>query len=192
MSLPRRAGLVLTLGLWLAAAPARAGEQDYLPDNTGWNGSSELLGIARGLQLPLELVDQLDWSSLDDKDVLLLVYPRAPLRTEQFLAFLKRGGQLLIADDFGSSAQLLKTLGIERPHGPVRARFRYRDNPALPIALPTARSHPLLRNVRGVVTNHPAYLRSSLPTLLGFDQGRHVGASTGNQYGDALAAHCGL
>lgn len=170
---PRRGyAAIVAVALLLTATLARAGEQDYLPDNSGWNGSSELVNISRGLQLPVELVDQLDWSKLDDKDVLLLVYPRSPLPTKQFLAFLQRGGQLLIADDFGSSAPLLRALGIERPTGPIRSRFRYRDNPALPIALPSPRSHPLLRNVRGVVTNHPAHLRSSLPTLLGFDQGR--------------------
>jgi hypothetical protein len=171
-ALARRAFATATL-LALASLPCLASAQtDYLPDNNEWNGTSELASLATGLGLPLEPAARLAWDELDDKTLLLLVYPRSKVNAAKLRAFLARGGRALIADDFGAAGPLLATLGIKRRSGAIEARFRYRDNPALPIALPTRRGHPLTSGLRAVMTNHPAYFESSLPTLLGFGDGR--------------------
>lgn len=156
----------------LALPRSSDAQTDYLPDNGEWNGTSELASLAAGLQLPLQLTTQLAWDELDDKTVLLLLYPRGEIDAEKLRQFIARGGRVLIADDFGAAAPLLAKLGIRRHTEGIRARHRYGDNPGLPIALPSRRGHPLTAGLRAVMTNHPAYFESSLPTLLGFAGGR--------------------
>jgi hypothetical protein len=159
--------LLLTLALPRAALAA---ETDYLPDNTAWNGLSELGDLARGLQLRLELVEELDWESLPARATLFVIYPRADLDPTQLAAFLGRGGRVLIADDFGEAGPLLAKLGIRRVEDPPPRAARYHlGNPSLPVAVHGPASHALNAGVREVITNHPAAFRSTLPTLLGFD-----------------------
>lgn len=146
-------------------------ENDFLPDNSGWNGTSELVAVARGLQLQLTAPQRLVWDDLaDDANVVLLwIHPRGDLPTTQLLRFLNRGGRLVVADDYGGAATLLARFGIRRFDGDeLRAARYHADNPKLPIALPQGVRHPLLEGVEEVVANHPAYFRSALPTLLGF------------------------
>ncbi|PID39430.1 MAG: hypothetical protein CSA24_02600 [Deltaproteobacteria bacterium] len=169
---PRLLPAVVVLLTLLLRPGASSAQTDYLPDNSAWNGTSELANLATGLQLPIQLATRLDYDELDDKTVLILLYPRSEIDARKLHEFLRRGGKALIADDFGSAAPLLAQLGIKRHTAFIRARHRYADNPHLPIALPTRRGHPLTRGLRAVTTNHPAYFESALPTLLGFAGGR--------------------
>lgn len=193
--LRRRLGSAARLAILAAliGAPSRASaaETDYLPDNRGWNGLSELTSLARGMQLSVELVGELAWNRLGERDVLLIVYPRGRIDGRQLVAFLERGGRALIADDFGTAAPLLGRLGISRHHGATTTGTAHlAHNPALPIA--TRRSgatHAVTRGVDRVVANHPAYFRSRLPPLLSFDRTRQllVGGKLGQGIFFALA-----
>ncbi len=168
----RQAAWAATLLALLAAgapATARAGETDFLPTNVSWNGYSVLAAMAGAQGTSLELVQQLDWSSLPGDAALVVAHPQVALPADQVIAFLRRGGRMLLADDFGASAPLLTRLDIWRVESaPGGVRSFHQDNPNLPVALGGGRTHPLTRGVRRVVTNHPAYLRSRLPSLLEF------------------------
>ncbi|MCK5799864.1 MAG: DUF4350 domain-containing protein, partial [Deltaproteobacteria bacterium] len=189
MSSPRKPGVrgplqgAFTLYIFVAllvgyTIPAHATETDYLPDNTTWNGTSALADLAAGQQLPVTLVNHLHWGDIDTRDVLFIIYPRISLHETQFLAFLRAGGHVLIADDFGSAAPLLTKLGIKRkPYtspstqraaasSPRETQAFFAKNPALPIAIPARQAHPFLVGVRRVVTNHPSTFTSLLPSLL--------------------------
>jgi hypothetical protein len=151
---------------------ATAEETDFLPDNVSWNGFSELEDLARGMQLQLLLVEELDWDRLPAGATLFVVYPRAEVAPGQALAFLAGGGRILLADDFGESRPLLQRLHIERVEtGAVQTGRHHAGNPNLPIAVPLAGGHPITAGVREVVANHPARFLSSFPTLLGFEGG---------------------
>ena len=69
--------------------------------------------------------------------------------------FLRAGGRILIADDFGRGDEALSRLGIlRRAPGPESLRA-YQDNPNLPIARPIMSAHPLASGIDELHTNHP-------------------------------------
>jgi len=165
----------LTLLMLFAASTARADETDYLPDNPDWNGCSELASLARGMQLRLELVEQLDWSQLPRAATLLILYPTADLDPKQLLRFLDGGGRVLLADDFGRSHALLQRLGIQRVTGRlVDTAQHHNGRLQLPLATTSQATHELGQGVGQVVTNHPAFFRSRFPTLAGFGKGQQL------------------
>ncbi len=167
--------LWLTLLLWWPRA-AMASETDFLPGNVSWNGYSALNAMAGARGKPLKLVQTLDWGRLPYNAALIVAHPEVKLPLEKVAAFLARGGRLLLADDFGAGGALLERFDIKRVEAsPGGVRHFQHGNPNLPIAhdqpLAGRRGHPLTKGVRRVVTNHPAYLRSRLPSLLEFGRG---------------------
>jgi len=164
---PRGLLLAIILAALLLAPDAAAGT-DYLPDNSQWAGLSQFATLARSAQVPLRLTAELDWRTLGPKDALLVIYPRRALEAQSALAFIKSGGRLLLADDFGAAQGLFAALSIKRGTNSPHTRFHYQDNLNLPVAINRQQKHPLLRGVRAVVTNHPGTFRSPYPTLLGF------------------------
>lgn len=74
-------------------------------------------------------------------------------------AFLRAGGRVALADDFGHGDSLLNVFRIVRAD-PLRspAVLRLRGNPELLVARPQ-RGHPLGEGVTALVTNHPQVLR---------------------------------
>jgi len=174
VELLKRAALALVI--LLAAAPtAGADELDYLPDNPEWNGCTDLASLARGMQLRIELLEQLDWSRLPETSTLLMLYPTADLDPQDLVRFLQNGGKVLLADDFGRSDPLLLSLGIRRVAGrPVATQRYHNNNIHLPLATGGPAMHQLAEGVHDVVTNHPAVFRSAFPTLVGFGKGQQL------------------
>jgi hypothetical protein len=161
--------VALLIGAMALALPAGAEETDFLPDSVAWNGTSELSDVAAGMRLRVELLELLDWAQLPARASLLLIYPQTEVDPDDVVAFLERGGSLLIADDFGGARPLLQRLGIERHDGAgIRAARTHDGNPHLPIASAGPARHPLNAGLGEVVANHPSYFTSRLPTLLGF------------------------
>jgi len=157
------------LALLLLPRAAEADETDYLPDNPEWNGCAELAHLAAGMQLRLELLEEIDWSHLPAQATLLVLYPTVELNPRDFVSFLSGGGRLLIADDFGRSDPLLGALGIRRLAGrQVTGAPLHNANPNLPIARAGPATHALGEGVTDVISNHPAFFRSDFPTLVGF------------------------
>jgi hypothetical protein len=145
----------------LGARAARAEGTDYALDNKDWNGLSDLVSIAEGRGLTVEVRAALRWSDIGASDVLFLLYPTARVEPVHLAAFLRNGGRALIADDFGRADEALARLGIlrkeMRPHPGVRL---HEGNSNLPIATPVD-DHPLARGVPQLNTNHPAAFQVS-------------------------------
>jgi hypothetical protein len=189
--------VALSLCACALATPAHAEETDFLPESVAWNGCSELAELAAGLQLQVQLVEELDWEQLPRRASVLVVHPVTSLDPDDVMTFVRGGGKLLVADDFGSSRALLDRLGIERLDGRgIRAARHHNGNPNLPIASADAatrgapaRANALTAGVSEVVTNHPAYFASQAPTLLGFrrDQQLLVAGRVGSGSFVALA-----
>jgi hypothetical protein len=157
------AALLLAAG-WLSSAgivdAQRAGRSaDFSTTNTQWNGASELLEVAREQDATLEVVTRLDLGTLRPIDGLLVVHPTAELPSGPLSAFMRAGGRVALADDFGAGDALLRVFRIGRgepnPDGPDVLRLR--GNRELLVARPRA-PHPLSEGVGSLVTNHPRIL----------------------------------
>ncbi|MFH2009007.1 MAG: DUF4350 domain-containing protein [bacterium] len=160
--MPALLGIVLGLG---SVSDARADAADYSPHNVEWQGTSKLFRLAADQGFAMETRSTLHWKYLRKSEILFFLYPTAKIPREKLIAYLKAGGRVIIADDFGSTAELLEQLGVRRVavNGARLSRL-HAENPALPIAT-SAGSHPLNIGIPELVTNHPAAYSTSLPSI---------------------------
>jgi len=169
-----RAALFLcVVAAGIAAAPAAQGAAFELND-TSWEGTSELLALARGElgESRVSVLGELDWSSLEANDALLVLHPEHVLAADKLAAFLDHGGRAAILDDFGSGDKILAHFQIERVAAPARPLFTLRHNPDLAIAEPVREPgpgraqalHMTVQDVDRLVTNHPTGLRNDKMT----------------------------
>ncbi len=162
-------GLAVLVGMAaiLASADARAGAFDV--NDTGWEGASQLLEIARselGATRVLA-VAVLNWDEVQPEDGVLAIHPLQPMDAEETTAFMKAGGRLAILDDYGLGDETLRRFHIERAPAPSRPVAALRNKPALAIAEPvidvvaghSQGPHPVAAHVQQLVTNHPTGLR---------------------------------
>jgi hypothetical protein len=66
---------------------------------------------------------------------------------------MRAGGRIILLDDYGTGDELLERYGIRRVPQPAHPPAKNRDNPARAHADP-ASSHPVVRDIAHVVTNH--------------------------------------
>ena len=170
-SLHRKAtGLAATLMLLAISVNLHAepnGDFSFSPDH--WRSISAFVNVARDHLGPqLQLRERLDWSELGPEDGILILHPTEPLRVESATAFLRDGGRIALLDDFGAGDQLLERFRIQRRTIPTGAKFTLRNNPDLPIAIPTSNwvaglergRHPVAAGVEQLATNEPTGLVS--------------------------------
>lgn len=156
--------------MWLLVfSRGGAGAEDLSVEQRGWNGLSELLELARK-EATVLTPNRLDASQLDSSDALLVVHPVTPLPTPQLIKFLRKGGRLAIADDFGTGRTLFAAFGTGM-HEPGRHTPRaLRNNPQLAVATPVI-AHALADGVDALVTNHPQVIyHPDLTPIFALDQ----------------------
>jgi hypothetical protein len=153
---------------------------DYDTGSRAWNGLSTLTAIARGVGLTVEEVEDIDWDEMGPDDILLLLYPTRRLEPGHVAGFVRNGGRVLVADDFGESSEALGRLGMLRARAiGVSAKRFYRGLQYTPMARPLVAEHPLTRGVEELATNHPSVLTEvSGPDLVfGFSETEGVVAA---------------
>lgn len=163
--------MALSILRWPAAGAA---QDDFDPGSTAWNGLSGLVEAAADADVRLDTPERLDVADLSPTDAIVLVHPDRDLPISSLSAFLRAGGRIVLADDFGSGGDFLESFGIARidPYDPPRT---IRGNPHLPVAQVVGR-HPLTEGVDMVVANHAQTLRHpELTPLLAFDDGGSQG-----------------
>ncbi len=171
--MPRRAPaltVVLLLGqLLLMGRDARADAADYSPHNFEWQGTSQFFRMAMERGFSIEARSKLDWKQVKKNHILLFLYPTVEIPRDKLISYLRGGGRVILADDFGATAALLEELGVRRVvvNGARLSRL-HAENPALPIATPQT-PHPLNNGIPELVTNHPAAFDTQLPAIFGFD-----------------------
>ncbi|HET6611502.1 MAG TPA: DUF4350 domain-containing protein [Kofleriaceae bacterium] len=184
-----RKGLMACLCLFglIAADPARAQDivsetgADYATDNRGWNGLSTFVALCRGLGLEVVSTSAFNWKEIEDGDVLVLFYPTGSIPGSEIATFVRDGGHLVIADDFGTAGKLLARLGIlRRPADVAAGAPHYAALPYAPIARATG-DHPLAHGIDHLVTNHPAALAGGGTSVFALpgDQGVVIAADFG-------------
>ena len=142
------------------ASPSELANADFSTLNVGWNGLSEFIEVARLEGVTVEVTQHLVLGELAATDAVIIVHPTEALPAAGLTAFLRAGGRVALADDFGAGDSLLNVFRIVRTD-PDRAGvgvLRLRGNPELLVARPQ-RGHPLGEGVTALVTNHPRVLR---------------------------------
>lgn len=164
---PLLAALLAIAAAITAAGDARAGAFDL--NDTGWEGASEMLEIARSelgaaRVLPVAV---LNWNDVQPEDGVLAIHPLQAMDEGDTAAFMKAGGRLAILDDYGRGDETLGRFHIDRIPPPSRPVAALRNRTSLPIAEPvidvvaghSAGPHPVVAQVQQLVTNHPMGLR---------------------------------
>ncbi len=155
--------LTLVLGIsW----PARAGAAAFDFNDSSWEGGSEFLALARTRlgSSRVEILATVDWERLRPADAVLFMHPTVEVDYDEASAFLRAGGRVAVLDDFGKGDALLSRFHIRRITAPLRPARALRDNPNYAIAIPSVQvvagqeqgRHPVVAQVRELVTNHPA------------------------------------
>jgi hypothetical protein len=166
MTHPSRLWQALTLALLVSPVGPVQAESSYDPTSNAWDGLKQFVERARALELDVATPTTLDYGQLQaTRQLLAVIYPLVPLKTGPLLAYLQRGGRVLLADDFGRSREFLQQLGIEVETHPVEGGLFFRNQEQLPVAAPTDERHLLVQGVPRLVTNHPATLRTKLPAV---------------------------
>lgn len=142
-----------------SAPPPETTTQDYAINSPEWNGLNTLSAVAQGSGLQVKAVSNLDWADLGPEDILFVLYPEARLDPVPVTGFIRNGGNVLIADDFGDSTEVLGRLGMLRQQGAgLLAERYYEDLEHAPVAVPAMPDHPLAEEVAELVTNVPGVL----------------------------------
>lgn len=155
----------LLLALLSSSERAEAQEEeefqlaDYDATSQAWNGLHTLTAVAKGLGLSVEAVDSIDWEDLGAQDIVFVLYPTTRLEPGHIAGFVRSGGRILVADDFGQAREALARLGMlrERAVGVTASKF-YRGLQYVPMAQPLMPDHPLAQGVTELATNHPSVL----------------------------------
>ncbi len=178
-----RRGVMLAV-LLVAAAPGaargQAGGGEYDTGNTAWNGLSTLDALARGMGFEVRAQATLSWDEIEPTDVLFILYPTAKIEPSHLTRFLRNGGRVLLADDFGRAEEALRDLEILRgPGGAASAERFWDDQTFAPIARALDPAHPLAAGVDSITTNVPAIWRDLREgdRVFGFDDGSVVVAA---------------
>ena len=97
---------LLLLGVALSAPAVAA--TDYDPQSNAWNGLSQLESLASRVDVEIRHTRRLDFSTLKPSDALLLIYPKRELPAPALESFIRDGGRVIVADDFGRSEPFLR------------------------------------------------------------------------------------
>ena len=140
----------------------------YRLSEASWNGLSSF-----GVLLDHFGVTVTESSTLDlrtaDLDVLVLVHPTAEVNAGAVTAWVRDGGSLWVADDFGAAPGLLSAFGLQRV--PTQAHMENLNaNPALPM-LGRVGTHDLSRDVHRLVLNHASALQGPGLPVFAFQGG---------------------
>jgi hypothetical protein len=159
-------GILLSAAACLAApGPAQAqspapvdrpGGANYRMDSDAWDGLSRLASMLDSLGMPWSQVDSVSLPDLPARSVLVLLYPTSELPLDAIIEHIETGGNILLADDFGSAGPLLARVGLHR-EVPVGAGQPATPESAL-LRATAVGHHPLSDSARTLLTNHPSAL----------------------------------
>lgn len=138
-------------------ATRASAQRDFAPDNTEWNGLSELLAVAAEEELEVDVADRVDVGTLPPDAALLVIGPQHEPTIEGLSALLRAGARIALADDFGASGPVLRAFHIDQHEPSGNRELALRGNDALLIARPSG-THVLSARVDALVTNHPMAL----------------------------------
>ncbi len=156
-----------------ATAPAISSTADFSIFNSGWNGTSDLAvttykmgkfsptfevkSTGTDLQVAQISLDRLDLDPIGS--ALVEIGPTAAFSDSDGAIvgeFVRAGGVLLLADDFGTGNSLLQKMGASsRISGKLVMDLAFDKKPQFPVAF-DIRPSPLTTNVTSILLNYPS------------------------------------
>lgn len=152
---PRPSIAAAFVAVLVAITPGVAVATPFNPNGQDWEGLSQLVRMAQS-DLGTQRVVATSTLALRDlrrEDGIVLVHPERALDLDELSAFMRAGGRIILFDDYGTGDGLLTRFGMQRIPLPSRPLEMLRNKPSLAIAEP-ASTHPTVRDVSHVVTNH--------------------------------------
>jgi len=154
-------GLAALFVLALLAGRFFLSEADFSMANPSWNGmygTSQDMGVR-------PLYDTSGLSAVDNNDTLLVISPVRNYTFDESLtvaSFLRRGGRVVVADDFGRANSLLNAIEapIDINRVPLCQYENYYVNQSFPVITDITLT-PYTSNVSKLVLNHPSALNVS-------------------------------
>lgn len=162
--------VVTVVGLVFAASTSSAAFGSY---NAAWDGASELREEAQAVGTESDIVRNTSrYATVTPNGTLAIILsPQSgygPAETDRIRRFVRNGGTLLVAEDFGRhSNDLLARIGAEaRVSGQLLRDERYNyHSPALPVARNVS-NHTLTQGVAALTLNHGTFVRPNGATVL--------------------------
>ena len=176
--------VAVTLLIISMTAPVASSSADFSIFNSGWNGTSQLAVLtyqtgkfqpafqvqSTGTDITIEQVD-LSTVDLNPRTSALVII--GPTKTftkaegEHVGEFVKFGGKLLLADDFGTGNSLLEGMGAtSRFSGSLVVDLAYEKQPEFSVLF-DLRTDPLTTNVTTLLLNYPSSLSINTTTTAG-------------------------
>jgi len=148
----------LSVILMLSIAYAWPVQDTYHPRNLGWNGCSKIASFAENMKLLLSY----DRPLPTELSLLAIIGPSVEFsrrESSNIRSFLKYGGTVLLADDFGTGNSLLEALEVPAKFSkkPLADLLYYEKEPSFPLIIDFAQSQVTV-NVSAIVLNHPTYI----------------------------------
>lgn len=161
---------ILSLLLMVSVAYYWPIEETYHPLNSEWNGCSRIANTARNVTMLYTYNKPL----ANPKSLLAIIGPSTDFSRDQsskIADFLKAGGSVLLADDFGTGNGLLEALNVSASFSgkPLADLYSYSRAPSFPL-ITVFSATPATINVTAIVLNHPSYINienSSVVTKIG-------------------------
>ena len=162
---------IVTVGMLVVATGTSTSA--FGSHNSGWDGASELRSKASDTGAKVDLVrDTSSYTSVNQKETVAVILspkePYSPTDKSRVKAFVRDGGTVVVAEDFGSySNGLLGAIGAStRVDGRlIRDKRQYYQSPALPIVRTTSSDSYLGANER-LTFNYGTALRPNGATVL--------------------------
>lgn len=162
-------------------APVASSSADFSIFNSGWNGTSQLavLTYQTGKFAPAfqvqstgtdVTIEQADLTMIDldpDANALVIIGPTKAFTSAEgahVSEFVRAGGELLLADDFGTGNSLLQGIGAtSRFSGDLVVDLAYDKQPEFSVLF-DLRTDPLTKNVSTLLLNYPSSLSINTTT----------------------------
>jgi hypothetical protein len=168
-------GIGILLFLLIFTTPVLLNTDDFSIYNAGWNGCSNLAikTYETGKLQPTFYVNEneltigqrsfADYPLTPQNSTILIIGPRTMFTTGEgtyLQNFLTNGGMLLVADDFGTGNDILKTLNTSvRFSGKLLLDLSFEKNASFATIFEFQNiSHPLVKNVSRLLGNYPSSL----------------------------------
>ncbi len=138
----------------------------YYPLNVGWNGCSQIYGMAQRRYL----LESYSNTPQIVPSLIAIIGPRISFGKAESMkkfSFLEEGGTVLLADDYGTGNSLLENLNVSvRFAGqPLADLYFYSKTPSFPI-ISDIKSNSMTMNVTTVVMDRPSYLELTNATAV--------------------------
>ncbi len=157
------------------SAPLVMNQNDFSIYNSGWDGCSDLaiktremgsftpnIKLAQGKRTEVTQRELTEYDINPNRTGMMIIGPREDFsqKSVDFVdTFLKRGGKLVLADDFGSGNDLLKGLETNSSfYSSPLLDFSFEKGPELGVAY-NIKDHELTRNVSQVMLNKPTAIK---------------------------------